>query len=419
MTTPEPGVVEATLRELAPQALAALVRHRGRFDMCEDAVQEAMIEADARWRARGVPEKPLGWLLTVASRRLTDQIRQEMSRHRRETVVATRVPDDEQVAPPADATTASDDALALLFMCCHAALTPTSRIALTLRAVGGLTTAQIARAFLVPEATMAQRISRAKQQIRAAGATFETPSAAVVRERLGAVLHVLYLIFNEGYVASSGPDLHRVELTEEAIRLTRQVRRLLPEDGEVAGLLALMLLTDARRPARTRADGSLVPLADQDRTLWDRSAIDEGVTLLSQYLPRTRTGPFQLQAAIAAVHAEAPTAEDTDWPQILAIYDVLSGFTSNPMVALNRAVAVAMVHGARTGLDLLDRLSDDRALAGHHRWHAVRAHLFELAGDLVHARASFTEAAKRATSLPEQRYLQEQVVRLTTHDDGT
>ncbi len=404
--------VEATLRELAPQVLGALVRHHGRFDACEDAVQEALLAAAVQWGEHGVPESPRGWLITVAARRLTDQLRSDAARRRRETTVATRAPADEQLAPAVDAPAAADDTLTLLYLCCHPALSPPSQVALTLRAVGGLTTGQIARAFLVPEATMAQRISRAKQQIKAAGAEFHLPPPQERRHRLGAVLHVLYLVFNEGYIATAGPQVHRAELTGEAIRLTRQVRRLLPGDGEVAGLLALMLLTDARRAARTRRDGSLVPLADQDRGGWDREAIAEGVAILTAALAGAPVGPYQIQAAIAAVHAEAQRPEDTDWPQILALYDLLAQFGPNPVVTLNRAVAVAMVHGPHAGLGVLDELAADRRLSGHHRLHAVRAHLLEMAGDGAAARSEFAEAARRATSGPEQRYLLAQAARL-------
>jgi RNA polymerase sigma factor (sigma-70 family) len=402
--------VEAVLREQAPHVLGALVRHHGRFDACEDAVQEALLAAAVQWGEHGVPESPRGWLTTVASRRLTDQWRSDTARHVREAAVLAH----EQVAPAADAVpSGDDDTLVLLFLCCHPSLSPPSQVALTLRVVGGLTTAQIARAFLVPEATMAQRISRAKQQIKAAGARFDLPPQDAWRQRLDVVLHVLYLVFNEGYVATSGPDVHRAELTDEAIRLVRQIRRLLPDDGEVAGLLALMLLTDARRLARTQSDGSLIPLAEQDRRQWNQDALREGVGIVTETLTRSRIGPYQLQAAIAAVHAEARRAEDTDWPQIVALYDVLTQFSPNPVVTLNRAVAVAMAHGAQAGLDLIEELAGDRHLADHHRLHAVRAHLLEPAGRPEPARAAFEEAARRTTSTPEQRYLRARADRLS------
>jgi predicted RNA polymerase sigma factor len=354
-----------------------------------------------------VPDSPHGWLTTVAARRLTDQWRSESARRNREATAATLEPPGAVRAPE------HDDTLTLLFLCCHPALSPPSQVALTLRAVGGLTTAEIASAFLVPEATMAQRISRAKQSIKASGGQFVMPPAAERADRLRVVLHVLYLIFNEGYTATAGPDLQRAELAVEAIRLTREVHRLLPDDGEVAGLLALMLLTDARRPARTRADGALVPLADQDRGRWNVEAIAEGVTLISETLPRAQVGPYQLQAAIAAVHAEAATADDTDWPQILALYELLERVSPNPMVTLNRAVAVAMVRGPEAGLDVLASLDDDERMARHHRLDAVRAHLLEMAGDDPAARAMYRSAARRTTSLPERRYLEERAARLS------
>jgi RNA polymerase sigma factor (sigma-70 family) len=406
--------VEELLRELAPQVTGTLVRRYGQFDLCEDAVQEALLAAAVQWPEAGIPERPRGWLVTVASRRLTDQVRGESARRRREETVAARSPADELVAPgpEADLPAASDDTLTLLFLCCHPALSPPSQVALTLRAVGGLTTAQVARAFLVPEATMAQRISRAKQRIKAAGARFAMPPPAERAERLQVVLQVLYLIFNEGYAASSGPDLQRADLTSEAIRLARELHRLLPEDGEVAGLLALMLLTDARRPARTRPDGSLVPLAEQDRSRWDAGAIAEGVALVTRTLVRAPLGPYQLQAAIAAVHDEAARAEDTDWPQILVLYELLERVAPSPVVTLNQAVAVAMVRGPRAGLELLATLDGDDRLAGHHRLDAVRAHLLELAGDREAARVHYRAAARATISLPEQRYLESRAARL-------
>jgi predicted RNA polymerase sigma factor len=326
-----------------------------------------------------------------------------------------QAPPERQVAPPADDSAAAnqDDTLILLFMCCHPALTRPSAIALTLRAVGGLTTAEIANAFLVPEATMAQRISRAKQRIRTSGIPFRMPTEKDRAESLGAVLHVLYLIFNEGYAASIGPALQRSDLSNEAIRLTRAVHNLLPDDGEVAGLLALMLLTDARRQARTGPDGELIPLAEQDRTLWDRDAISEGIALVSHALPRGSVGPYQLQAAIAAVHDEAPRAEDTDWPQILALYGLLKRMSDNPMVALNHAIAAAMVHGPPAGLELLEPLAADERLADHHRLDAVRGHLLEMAGDREAAIAHYRAAAGRTTSIPERNYLLTRAARLS------
>ncbi|WP_158890339.1 RNA polymerase sigma factor [Amycolatopsis anabasis] len=402
------------LRALAPQVLGGLVRRYGQFDACEDAVQEALLAAAVQWPEEGIPENPRGWLITVAGRRLTDQWRSESARRRREVTVAAMAPADESLAAPADdeQPPAEDDTLTLLFLCCHPALSAPSQLALTLRAVGGLTTAQIARAFFVPEATMAQRISRAKQRIKATGSEFTMPPEPERAERLRVVLHVLYLIFNEGYTTTSGPELQRSELTVEAIRLTRAVHHLLPEDSEVAGLLALMLLTDARRPARTRPDGALVPLAEQDRTRWNARAIAEGVALVTATLPRGPIGPYQIQAAIAAVHDEAARAEDTDWSQILALYELLHRISPNPMVTLNHAIAAAMVHGPHTGLEMLEDLDADNRMAEHHRLDAVRAHLLELAGDRENARAHYEQAARRTTSIPERRYLEAKAAHL-------
>ena len=410
--TAGPGV-EDLLRELAPQVLATLVRRYGQFHLCEDASQEALLAAALRWPAEGIPENPRGWLITVGSRRLMDQVRSEQSRRNREDLIAAATPQSELLGPPADAEPADhDDSLALLFGCCHPALSSPSQIALTLRAVGGLSTAQIAAAFGVPEATMAQRISRAKQTIIQAGADFSIPAAAERTERLKAVLHVLYLIFSEGYSTSDGEELTVPALSREAIRLTRWLRRLLPEDSEVAGLLALMLLTDARRAARTQPDGSLVPLAEQDRAKWDREQIAEGTALLTEALPRGAAGPYQLQAAIAAVHDEAASMADTDWPQILALYRLLEALAPNPFTTLNRAVAVGTVEGPEAGLRVLDALAADKRMARHHRLLAARAHLQELAGQTQAAAEDYLLAARHATSLPERRYLAAQAARL-------
>ena len=402
------------LRRLAPQVLGAVVRRYGHFDLAEDAVQEALLAAATRWPKDGNPDDPRGWLITVASRRLTDLLRSEQARRRREDTVARWVLPEHWLAPAADTPVSqSDDTLILLFMCCHPALSPASQIALTLRAVGGLTTAEIARAFLVPAATMTRRISRAKQRIKDSGIPFGMPPSSERAERLGAVLHVLYLIFNEGYAATSGPRLQRSELSAEAIRLARVVHRLLPDDAEVTGLLALMLLTDARRPARTGPDGRLIPMAEQDRSLWNAESIAEGVALITDALPRGPTGPYQLQAAIAAIHDEAPSADVTDWPQILALYELLMRTSDNPVVALNHAVAVAMVRGPQAGLDLIGKLEVNERIAEDHRLHAVRAHLLEMAGDFVAARDSYQAAARRTVSLPHQRYLHTRAARLT------
>ncbi|MGV9973283.1 RNA polymerase sigma factor [Nocardia beijingensis] len=399
------------LRPLAPQVLAALVRRYGHFDTAEDAVQEALLAAATQWPAGGVPAKPLAWLITVASRRLTDLLRAEQARRRREETVARRMLPEDWLTPPADRQPSdADDTLILLFLCCHPALSPTSQVALTLRAVGGLTTAEIARCFLVPEATMAKRIGRAKRAISASGVPFAPPSAADRADRLAAVLHVLYLIFTEGYAATSGPRLHRVELSAEAIRLTRLVHRLLPEDGEVAGLLALMLLADARRAARTGPGGELIPMEEQDRGRWDAEAIAEGIALITAALPRGIPGPYQLQAAIAALHDEAPSYAATDWPQITLLYERLLAAVDNPMIALNHAVAVAMAVGPEAGLKLVEDLGD--RLADDHRLHAVRGHLLELLGDVARARESYLTAARRTTSIPQQRYLLARAARL-------
>ena len=393
------------LRALAPQVLGAVVRRYGHFDTAEDAVQEALLAATVQWPRDGVPRDPRAWLITVAARRLTDLLRSEQARRRRESEqLWTPV-----VAPEPDP--GVDDSLVLLFLCCHPALPPASRIALTLRAVGGLTTAEIARAFLVPEATMTRRISRAKRAV--AGASFSPPPATERAERLAAVRHVLYLVFTEGYASTSGPALHRAELSGEAIRLTRLLHRLLPDDAEVAGLLALMLLTDARRAARTGPAGDLVPMAEQDRSRWDAALVGEGVALLTATLPRGDPGPYQLQAAIAALHDEAPSVAETDWPQIVALYEVLVGMSDNPVVALNRAVAVAMARGPAAGLALLPALDADPRLADDHRLPAVRAHLLELSGDPEGARTAYLAAAGKTANLPQQRYLHSRAARLT------
>jgi RNA polymerase sigma factor (sigma-70 family) len=389
------------LRDLAPQVLGGLVRRYGDFARAEDAVADAVVDAVAAWTRDGVPEHPAGWLRTVATRRYVDTVRSDATRRRRESVLHDATPRADLLAPPSDAEPArDDDLLELLFLCCHPALGPSAQVALTLRAVGGLTTAEIAAAFLVPETTMGQRIVRAKQRLRQAGARFAMPPDG---QRLGTVLHVLYLIFNEGYTASAGTALRRVDLTEQAIRLTRRLHALAPDEGEVAGLLALMLLTEARGPARTGPDGELVPLAEQDRSRWDRAAIAEGTALITASLAGSELGPYQVQAAIAAVHAEAPSADGTDWPQVLALYDLLERLAPGPAVTLNRAVAMGMVHGPRAGLTLLDGLGG--RLAGHHRLHAVRAHLHERAGEPDAAVREWREAARLAGSLPERRYL--------------
>ncbi|WP_203722506.1 RNA polymerase sigma factor [Paractinoplanes abujensis] len=396
MTSPS---LEDVLRTAAPQVLGAVVRRYGDFDTSEDAVQEALLAAAQQWPVEGVPDNPRAWLIRVASRRRIELLRNEEARRRREALPPDPIP-----------SVRGDDELTLLLLCCHPALPPVSQVALTLRAVGGLTTAEIARALLVPESTVGQRISRAKKKIRGTG--FVMPSPSELPDRLIAVRQVLYLIFNEGYTASSGSSLHRVELSTEAIRLTRQLHGLLPGDGEVAGLLALMLLTDARRPARTRADGALVPLAAQDRSLWNRAAVDEGVEIITAALRDTALGPFQLQAAIAAVHDEAAHAADTDWAQILELYRLLNAVAPGPMVTLNRVVALSEVDGPWVGLRALEQAAGDPALANHHRVAAVRAHLLERAGDLAAARDEYLRAARLTLSLPERRYLESRAARL-------
>ncbi len=379
--------VEELLREQAPRVLAVLVRRYGDFAGCEDAVQEALLAAAEQWPAAGVPANPTGWLVTVAARRWVEQWRSDAARRRREEIAASRQP------PAPDPVPDTDDTL-------------------TLRAVGGLSTGEIARAFLVPEATMAQRISRAKQGIKASGAQFSTPPPEELPGRLAAVLHVLYLIFNEGYAATSGAALTRVDLTVEAIRLTRQLHDALPDNGEVTGLLALQLLTDARRPARAQPDGALIPLAEQDRARWDTKAITEGTALIRGALASAPVGPYQLQAAIAALHDEAASYQDTDWPQILTLYQLLESLAPGPMITLNRIIADAMVHGPAAGLQELAAAEADPALADHHRTHAVRAHLLDEAGDTDAARDEYQLAARRTLSIPEQRYLQERAAGL-------
>jgi RNA polymerase sigma factor (sigma-70 family) len=406
--------LEQLWRDCAPTVLAALTRRYGDFDTAEDALQEALLAAAQQWPAEGLPADPTAWLITVASRRLVDQWRSDQARAEREQLVASRTPPEEFLAPAADSTTAADtadsanavdDSVALLLLCCHPALPRPAQVALTLRAIGGLNTAQIARAFLVPEPTMAQRISRAKAKLKQAGARFSAPPPHELPDRVAAVAQVLYLIFTEGHTSTAGAGLYDVSLTDEAIRLTRQLHRHLPDAGEVSGLLALMLLTDARRAARISADGALVPLAEQDRALWDQARIREGVGLIEAALPAGPVGPYQLQAAISAVHAEATRAEDTDWAQIEALYRMLERLAPSPVLTLNHAVAVAMLDGPAAGLRMLEPLLDDPRLRRFHRLHAVRAHLLELAGHGEQAQASYATAARLATSIPEQRYL--------------
>jgi RNA polymerase sigma factor (sigma-70 family) len=413
--TPSPPDLhlERLLRDLAPRVLGVVVRRFRDFAVSEDAVQEALMAAATQWPRDGVPVNPRGWLVRVAQRRVADQQRSDISRRNREAAVAEDTPAGVEQALDSECLIDPDDTLLLLFMCCHPALTSASAIALTLRAVGGLTTAEIAKSFLVPESTIGQRISRAKQSIKASGVPFRMPDEDERAQRLSAVLHVLYLIFNEGYTASSGRALHRTDLSNEAIRLVGEVHRVLPDNGDVAGLLALMLLTDARRAARTGPNGELIPLDEQDRTLWDRLAIADGVTLASAALSRGSVGKYQLQAAIAAVHDEAARAEDTDWPQILALYGMLMRLTANPIVALNHAIATAMVKGPGAGLALLTPLQDDERLRGSHRLDAVRAHLLERLGERDAAVALYREAASKTMSVPERNYLLMKAARIS------
>lgn len=404
-----PTGLEHLLRELTPQVLGTVVRRCRDFAAAEDAVQEALLAAAAQWPRTELPANPGAWLTQVALNKLADQVRSEIARRHRETVAAM---ESGYVVLAVEDTKETDDTLILIFMCCHPSLTNSSAIALTLRAVGGLTTSEIAHAFLVPESTMAQRISRAKQTIKDSGVPFSLPNPQERAARVRAVLHVLYLIFNEGYTASAGEALQRSDLAREATRLARVLRNLMPDDMEVTGLLALMLLTDARRNARSGPDGEMIPLDQQDRSLWDHEQIAEGVALISAALPIGQVGPYQIQAAIAAVHDESARHQDTDWPQILALYTILQRISDNPVVSLNHAVALAMVNGPKAGLDRLAELDQEGRLNGHHRLDAVRAHLLEMAGDRPQALASYQLAASRTASLPERNYLLRQAARL-------
>lgn len=410
----EPAL-EDLLRPLVPQVLSAVVRRYGNFDLAEEAVQESLLAAYEQWPAQGTPDSPRGWLITVASRRLTDLLRREQARRRREETVARWALAEEGNSLAFRAVPDADDSLILLFMCCHPMLSPASQIALTLRAVAGLTTAEIARAFLVSEPTMTRRITRAKQRIAISGVPFRMPEGQERATRLDAVLHVLYLTFNEGYAATTGASVQRMELSDEAIRLARIVHRLLPNDSEVTGLLALMLLTNARRTTRTNTSGELVPMAEQDRAQWDQTAIADGVALITKALSSGPVGPYQLQAAIAAIHDEAPSVESTDWPQIVALYELLLRCAENPVVRLNHAVAVAMARGPQAGLALIHQIETDDRVATGHRLHAVVGHLLEMDGKNAAAHDAYLAAARRATSLPMQRYLYARAARLADH----
>lgn len=392
------------MRASAPQVLGVVARRLGDWTTAEDAVQEALLSAFRTWPTDGVPDDPHRWLVTVAVRKAVDGMRSDTARRRREVAAVARVPVG---TDPAD----SDDSLVLLLMCCHPSLSPASAVALTLRAVGGLTTAEIARAHLVPETTMAQRITRAKRTVAASGEPFALPARAALADRVRQVMHGLYLVFTEGHTASSGDALLRTDLTDEALRLTRLLQRQLPADPEVTGLLALMLLTDARRAARATPDGDLVPMPEQDRARWDATEIAEGLELIATAVRAESVGEYQLQALIAAEHVRATDADATDWQRIRVLYELLERMTGNPVVRVNRAVATAMADGPEAGLVVLDGVVG--IPADSHRLLAVRAHLVEMSGDPAVAGELYRRAADRATSLPEQRYLRGRAARLT------
>jgi RNA polymerase sigma factor (sigma-70 family) len=414
MTAPVANSVEQLLRDITPRVLGALARRHRDFAAAEDATQEALLAASTQWSLEGVPDNPAGWLYKIALRRLTDHLRSEVARRRREAHIANELAIEEMLMPSTDEVFEPDrdDTLVLLFMCCHPSLTTASAIALTLRAVGGLSTAEIGKACFVPEATLAQRISRAKQTIQESNIPFSMPSDKERTERLDAVMHVLYLIFNEGYTSSSGVRLQRIDLSSEAIRLARALHALVPDSSEVAGLLALMLLTDARRAARSGPADELIPLDEQDRTLWDRALIQEGLALISKAFAKGAVGPYQLQAAIAALHDQAETTAETDWAQIQALYGLLLHMNDNPMVALNHAVATAMVDGPEAGLKRVAAIAEDTRLKGHYRIDAVRAHLYERAGQQNLALEHYQRAAEHTASLPERNYLLSKAARL-------
>jgi RNA polymerase sigma factor (sigma-70 family) len=396
------------LRELAPQVLAALVRRYGDFGGAEDAVQEALVVAATSWREQGEPDDPKAWLIRVASRRLANQFRADAARRRREELASSW-----SIHRPPDPASDTDDTLVLMVLCCHSSLAPGAAIPLTLRAVGGLTTREIAAAFLVPEATIAQRISRAKAKLREFDEPFRLPDGEDGARRTRSVLHVLYLLFNEGYATSAGAELGRADLAVEAIRLTRMLLDSLPGESQVGALLGLMLLIEARRSARTTPDGALVPLAEQDRSYWNRDLINEGLTHATAALRHAPVGEYGLQAAINALHAEAPSHQATRWADIATLYERLERLTGNPVVRLNRAVAVAMVEGPAAGLALLADL--EGPLGDHHRLAAVRAHLHERAGDREAAVENYRTAASHTGNLREREYLIMQAARVATY----